>query len=290
MAGMSTRDIEKECGKSNKTVAYWIAKYDLWDLSKYKKTKNYRFDKIDTKDKAYALGFILADSAIDRGNSIKISVSMKDKAVCEYISTILNCRVFYDCTYDKKSGRFPRARLNKKIEDILKFTGGAKKIERHYPRVRNDLEKYLLLGLFDADGCITWGRRKDKNRIWQKVSFTSQFNILLGVQKFLYSNLEITTSIKPKRGNNCYVLEFANRSDVLKFCEFIYSDKESIILHRKYLKYEALRLELEENGENSINCQSRAELAEQEGVETIGDMATYLNNRDSIQGCMKKYS
>ena len=32
----------------------------------------------------------------------------------------------------------------KKISDITKFTGGYLKKDRHYPRVRDDLEKYLI--------------------------------------------------------------------------------------------------------------------------------------------------
>ena len=44
------------------------------------------------------------------------------------------------------------------------------------------------------------------------------------------------------------MLEFANKRDVIKFYNLVYSDKEFIILRRKY---NALRLELEENGEGS---------------------------------------
>ena len=41
-------------------------------------------------------------------------------------------------------------------------------------------------------------------------------------------------------------------NDVIKFCEHIYPNEDFIILNRKYLKYKALRLELEENGEGAI--------------------------------------
>ena len=140
------------------------------------------------------------------------------------------------------------------------FFGGEKKVDRHYPRIRDDLERYLLQGLFDADGCITWGYRKDKGRIWHKVSFTSQLKILQGVQQYLINKLGIASVIRPKAKENCYVLEFSNKSDVVKFCEHIYPDDDFVILKRKHLKYKALRLELEENGEsNRIGCQYRAE-------------------------------
>lgn len=260
--GMSTRDIEKICDKSHNTISYWIQKYDLQKKSKFYKTDNYKFEKIDTKEKAYALGFILADGSINNNNT-EISVSLYDKKVVEFISKVIDGNVRYDHTLIKPQRRFPRARLIKRIVDITKFTGGYLKKDRHYPRVRSDLEQYLLQGVFDADGCLTWGRRKDKNRLWYKVSFTSQLKILEGVQKYLLKHLDISTVIRPKSNEKCYVLEFSNLKDVLKFCEHIYPDNKFIILNRKYLTYKALRLELEENGEsNRSDCEYRAEPTE----------------------------
>ena len=285
--GMSTRDIEKLCDKKRSTISYWINKYNLKEDMKYKKTDKYSFEKIDNKEKAYALGFILADSGINRNNLVEISVSIEDSIVCEFIANVINGKVMYDYTYDKKSRRFPRARLIKKIPDIVKFTGGEKKENRHFPRISKDLERYLLQGFFDADGCITWGYRKDRNRIWQKVSFTSQRKLLEGVQKYLYKTLGISTVLRPKGNEKCFVLEIANRNDVLNFCNYIYPDENFLVLNRKYLKYNALRLELEENGEMAGVPQYRAELAEQEGVETNGDLATNLNNHNSIQDYIK---
>lgn len=249
--GMSTRDIEKVCDKKRSTISYWINKYGLIDSSHYQKHDSYKFEKIDTKEKAYVLGFILADAAITERNT-EISVAMADKNVVEFIAQQINGNVHYDNSFDKKARRFPRARLAKKIVDITKFTGGYAKSERHYPRVRDDLERYLIKGLFDSDGCLTWGRRKDRNRLWQKVSFTSQLKILEGVQKYLINKLNISTVIRPKTNEKCFVLEFSNLHDVIKFCEHIYPNEDFIILNRKYLKYKALRLELEENGEGAI--------------------------------------
>ena len=126
------------------------------------------------------------------------------------------------------------------------------KEERHYPKVKNEFERYLLQGFFEADGCITWGKRKDRNRIWHKVSFTSQLKLLEGVQQMLYKNIGISSVIRPKKNEGCYVIEFSNKEDVLKFINYIYpKDTDFIILQRKYLKANALRLELEEFGGNT---------------------------------------
>ena len=75
--------------------------------------------------------------------------------------------------------------------------------------------------------------------------------ILTGVQQFLLKKLSISTIVRPKKNENCYVIEFANKKDVIKFLDYIYSDN-FIVLQRKYLKANALRLELEENGEGVL--------------------------------------
>lgn len=250
LEGKSTRAIAKELGIGKSTVSYWIKKYDLEDYVKYKKHENnYKFNKIDTKEKAYALGFILADSGITPKNIVEISVEKNDKEIVEFISNIIESNINIDNTFNKEKRRFPRVRTSRKINDILKFTSGRLKKERHYPRVRKDLERYLLLGFFDADGCVTWGIRKDRKRMWQKVSFTSQLHLLEGVQKILYNEIGISSTIRPKSNENCYIIEFSNKEDVLKFINYIYpKDDDFIILQRKYLKANVLRLELEDIG------------------------------------------
>ena len=88
--------------------------------------------------------------------------------------------------------------------------------------------------------------------MWQKVSFTSQLKLLEGIQKLLY-NIGISSTIRPKSNEDCYVITFSNKDDVLKFINYIYpKDDNFFILERKYLKANALRLELEEFGGNTI--------------------------------------
>lgn len=213
------------------------------------KTKKipFRFEKIDTKEKAYSIGFISCDSSISN-KMVEVSTSKKDKEVVDFISNVVDGNVFVDNTFDKKSRRFPRARLIKKIPDVETFVGSSLKKDRHFPIANKDLQRYVLLGAFDADGCITWGWRKDRNRIWQKISFTTSLKLATGIQQMLLKTLEISTIVKPKKNNKCFVLEFSNKNNVLKFLDYIYQD-DFVVLNRKYLKAKALRLELEENGE-----------------------------------------
>lgn len=253
--GLSTRDIEKISGESKSNIGYWINKYDINKYMKYQKPEykniNY-FNKIDTKEKAYILGFIIGDGYIDKSGNFECTVMLKDKNILDFISYEIGCNVLKDETFNKNKRHFPNASIhignNILLRDIYKLFGGRLKEDRRIPIIPKQLERYLILGFFDAEGCITWGFRKDRNRLWQKISFTSKIKMLEGIQKILLKQ-NIATSIKPKSKEDCHVMEFSDRTRIKMFLDYIYPDEEFIILKRKFIKAQALRLELGEFGE-----------------------------------------
>ena len=282
--GMTTREIGKSVGLSGKTISYWANKYKLNDDFKYRKTKPFWFGKIDTKEKAYFIGFLACDGYVnDTTKKVEISLSIRDREVVEFLADFCDANVHIDTELDRKSRNFPNVSFTKKIPDVSTFIGVGGKAKRHLPIVSPYLNRYMLLGAFDADGCITWGRRKDRNRIWHKVSFTSSLGILTSLQNILIKELSISSTIRPKGEEKCFVLEFSNRPDVINFIDYLYQD-DFVVLHRKQSKSNALRLELEENGESLKKVNTVPSPQSWEGVETTGESARILNNRDSIQG------
>lgn len=240
------------------------------------------FKKIDTKEKAYILGFLLADGAITKDDKLNLKISLPDREVLDFISEQTGANIQENRKMDKDKRRYPYAgiKIGQRaiVNDLKKLFGGRLKEDRRIPIIKKDLEPFMVQGFFDADGCISWGVRKDRDRIWQKVVFTSQYKLLEGIQNILVKN-GISTTLRPKSNENCYVLETHNKNNVLKALDYIYQDENFIILNRKYHNANALRLELGEFGE-SLNGQSRAEPAEQEGVETTGETAMSLNDRN----------
>lgn len=254
--GLSYRKIGEIAGISGKAVQYWANKYDLLNYNVYKKPiykDENQFNKIDTKEKAYIIGYSLADAYISK-DSIEFGCTIADKELLQFISNYTGANLKEDCCYDPAVRHFPRARIsigNKSIiTDFNKHCSS--KENKHCPIINKQLERYLVQGFFDGDGCITWGRRKDRDRIWQKISFTSSLLVLEGIQKILLNQCNIATIIRPKGKEKVFVLEFASKENVLKFLDFIYPDNSFIILHRKYEKANALRLELGEFGEVPI--------------------------------------
>lgn len=280
--GKTTREIGLILGVANTTISRYIRNYNLNNLYSKPKYLPYHLTKIDSKELAYMLGFIIADSSINN-ETVEISVAINDSELMDLFSPLLGIKSFEDLTLVKEKRRFSRIRLVRKIVGINKFIGGNKKKDRNVPIIQKDLEVYLIRGIFDADGCITWGYRKDRNRIWHKVSFTSSLGILTSVQKVLYK-IGISTIVRPKANEDCYVLEFANKKDILKFYNYLYADDSFIPLKRKFDNYNALRLELGELSENT-NCTilSCATDLSVESAETTGELNGTLNNQSSTQ-------
>lgn len=252
--GMSSRDIEKETGIKYTKIIYAIDKYGLNSMNKYKKLKYNEdfFSHIDTKEKAYILGFFLGDGHITKDDKFILNVKLGDKEILDFICSNIGGHYIISNSFDKSKKIFPHGTIkfaNPKImKDLKKLFGGKTKEERHIPIIPKHLEPYLIQGFFDAEGCITWGHRKDRDRIWQKISFTSQYKMLYGIQQILIKN-NISTSIRPKGNDKCFVMEIASKKTVIDLLNYIYSDNDFIILKRKYENQIALRLELGEFGE-----------------------------------------
>ena len=282
---MSTRQIEAlpEVNIKRSAISYWINKHGLKDYMKYRKpeyNENY-FSVIDTKEKAYILGYTLADGYINNSN-LEYGCALEDKEILDFISSEIGGQVRTDLYLNKKAKRFPRARIsigNKKIvADINRLCNS--KEDKTFPRIRKDLQRYMLLGFFDGDGCLTIGKRKDRGRIWHKVNFTGSYKLLLAIQKLLEKN-GVVSGLYPKADENCFVLEMSSKNAVLRILKAMYVDGSFVVLKRKYRKYNALRLELGEFGETikDDTIPSRADDHSSEGVETTGGKMGSLNNQ-----------
>lgn len=197
------------------------------------------FNKIDSKEKAYTLGFLLGDGYITKsGNVVTTQLAIKDKEIVKLFAVWTGGDYTEDQRTIKEQRKFPSAKFTFRSKEANKqlqmLFGGRLKKQRRAPRIKIDLEPYFLKGFFDAEGCITWGYRKDRDRLWQKVSYTSSESILKSVQPILASH-DITTSLTPKGDEDCYQIEYANEYDVYLTYKLLPKD---IGLNRKITHFE----------------------------------------------------
>lgn len=263
--GKTFREIAKLVGKSHQTVDYYVGKYDLRNYVLNQKPSIYKFTKIDTKEKAYIIGFIAGDAAFTETKLLDLAVASEDREILEFIASILKCEIKDNSKYDVKKRIFPNSRISCSIPDIFTFIGDRLKINRNLPIVSKKLDPYLVQGFFDAEGCITWGFRKDRGRLWQKVSFTSSEKLLVTLQKILL-NYGISTAVKPKSGENCSVIEFSNELDVFTFLKFL--PKDGYFLKRKRENY--LEWLKEVNSKYSFNKGDIVKFADKRTLDKYG--------------------
>lgn len=201
-------------------------------VNKYNFKENY-FEKIDTEDKAYFLGFIIADGSINSLTN-NIQITQKDP------------HILYEFKKYIEYGGNIYKNKNRNVFDI-KFSSGKMKLDLEkmgikpnktmdikYPDIPEYLQNHFMRGFFDGDGCISI--RVDK----RYDSVRGQFNICSGSYDFIkdyydklvnYCDLGGKNKIRCPKGTY-YVCDWGSLTDVENIYHFLYNDA-TIFLKRK---------------------------------------------------------
>lgn len=241
---MSQKDIAKRYDLTQAGVfvilkRYGIIKYknSRLNMSKLKLDIDY-FKHIDSKDKAYWLGFICADGSINKQHN-KTTITSKDKDILlnfkkcikseHTISTISKFDRRTSKTYLTYSIQicnelFTRHLVNLQINDI-------KSKVLKFPKLHTKFISYFIAGLFDGDGSISI----KKNKL--TISLMSTFEMLTYIQEYLFNTKYINKlnicKITNKSNYNLYKMYLYK--DSINFLNFIYNDKNfKYYLKRKY--------------------------------------------------------
>jgi len=194
--------------------------YRKWDFN-----ENY-FEEINTPEKAYFLGLLYADGAINKDKSISLGLQTKDielldkfakellynkpyKIYKNITSININSHKLYNDLIDK--GCFERKSF------ILKFPN-----ENQVPLI---YKFHFIRGYFDGDGCCHIAKK----------SYNNYINFL-GCEEFLrgISDILLQDNIKSYlyRVNNIHSLCIKTKTNISKLRELLYKD-DSISLKRK---------------------------------------------------------
>ncbi len=163
-SGLSDREIAKILGCSPPSVGRWRDHYGLPRSRNTNgrpplETDQHFFAQIDSPEKAYALGFLIADGHVYKtGNRVELGVKEADAPVLEAIQEAMGCRTSLRVmlnSYDKS--RFMRVTLGgaPMVEDLARLgLRNDKSTTAVYPSVPHELENHLVRGLWDGDGWI----------------------------------------------------------------------------------------------------------------------------------------
>lgn len=218
----------KRHGYKSKSQSELQRKYDINETF---------FDKIDTEEKAYFLGFLYADgyNNTDR-NSVALSLKGDDKEILEKLSNLLQPDKPLQYVEFKTSNSSNQWRLviaNKHISKRLVELGcdKAKTYTLKFPKekqVPSNLIRHFVRGYFDGDG---WVGKK-------AISIVSTLDFCNSLAKILKEQFNINCYIRvrhPERNNTIRMLEL-NKKSARTFLNWIYKDS-NIHLQRKYERY-----------------------------------------------------
>jgi intein/homing endonuclease len=246
----SANQIGKELGYDGSTITKFLKRKKIecrpngFHNRKYSFNYSY-FNKIDSIDKAYWLGFLYADgyNAIFK-NCVVLGLAECDIGHLEKFKNEIDFTGPFALQKAKKKNQSNIIVLNlcsqifcKDLEKLGCMQNKTFKLV--FPQleiVSDKFIKHFIRGYFDGDGCLTWCDYK--GNIGANISFCGTFNMIMGIKNFLKNELEINSSInkRHKDNKNNYTLMISGTRKTIFIMDWMYKDKGTF-LQRKYEKF-----------------------------------------------------
>lgn len=210
---------------------------------KYSINENY-FDVIDSGEKAYIIGLLLADgSRSSIGHTVSLSLQESDYETLVKINRELhNERPIKFVELSKKnpnhSNQYTLYMCGDHLCKSLEYYGITPRKDFTVCFPKNIDEKYyshVIRGLLDGDGFISKSERR--------CGITGNKGLIEFLSDYIHSVLDIHCSVlTPHKGKNTRDLRIAGRKQVKKFLDYIYKDA-ALFINRKYHTYKTLYCE-----------------------------------------------
>lgn len=255
----------------------------------------FKFGAIDTIDKAYLLGYLIACGSVSANAYVKFPLDVKNYELARQIYQAFNFDM-YGQTVKYAGSDHSTLIICKRITDVNKHINSLTIENRNVPMISRELEVYMLRGIYDFCGTLMWGFRKDRKTVWHKIVLQSSYSILQSVQLTLCKKAKIASTLAlDSKSKKAYNLTIQLESEIGKFYKYIYADKKFMPCRNEFCKYEALRHELGGFSEKLRQNKTQKILSgatdrSVERAETTGGKNGALNNQISTQGSKKKRS
>lgn len=212
------------------------------------------FDKIDSQEKAYWLGFLMADGNVTTktedsrsGWSLKVGLAIDDADHVYKFADFLGVESSND--NEKGVAKTEKAAtvsvVSRPIVEALMGYGCTprKSLTVTYPKreLSRRYNKDFIAGFFDGDGCVGASKRYANGGCGIHVIFTSgSYNFLMSLQKVLADEAAVARfHLMKQKECNAYHLTAYRKNDVLRIYHYLYGTATTF-LERKKTKYEEL--------------------------------------------------
>ena len=212
--------------------------------------ENY-FQELDSKDKAYFLGFIYADGFITKrsqGQNILgltlAEIEPIDKFK-KYIQTDKKVGYYKKSNgYSDKSYEYKLALISDKLVSDIEKLGVVerKTLTLTFPDIREDLIPHFIRGYFDGDGSVFLYKDPRKEYSYNEylgINICGTKEFLVALTKHLPFLEEGQCIYKEKRREtNCWNLKMISNIRSLELYHYMYKDCDDLYLSRKREKFE----------------------------------------------------
>jgi hypothetical protein len=192
------------------------------------------FKEIDTEEKAYWLGYIMADGCVHVGDGYRFSMTSIDKKHLElFVKTVAYTGEAVRVKSDNKNPIYTVNISNKRFVCSLIRQGviPRKTFLLTYPHgIKKDLERHFVRGYLDGDGYITLSG----GHIYAAIAGNFHFTKELALR--MYKRCKLKKSSFYEHSSKSLWLFRRSGVDAMKFCDYIYSGA-TVYLERKHAKY-----------------------------------------------------
>lgn len=209
--------------------------------TKYHQNDNY-FSSIDTEEKAYWLGFIIADGCITDHNGLDLTIvqSISSKHHLEKFTKAIEsnrCIEEYSTTLSETAKTYPMCRItirSKKIcEDLISLgVTPRKSMMEKFPSIKKEFTPHLIRGIFDGDGSFSCGTRMRRNEPYASFNIVGSYELLSGISSLVSEAIGIKMNVLKKQ--NIYVIRTTNHR-ASRVMDWMYHNA-TVYLERKKAK------------------------------------------------------
>lgn len=240
----SLTKIGRKYGIKRQTLSTHLKKmgYEVINYQNKARLNETLFDKIDTEEKAYWLGFLYADGCVDsEGNRIEVYLALKDVDHLEKFRKFLNLENQIRTGINKEGNSFCHLSVrNKHMWNALIAVGchPVKSLTLEFPKLEyfsdKSLIRHFLRGYVDGDGCLCT-YLSNKGCIVTALSIVGTKAFLEKVNKMCWNKGYIRNKSCKNWSNKAFSLSFSNVPS-RRIARLLY-ENATIYLERKYNKF-----------------------------------------------------
>lgn len=234
LSGMYCKEVAKIIGCHTETIRKWMVSEGVIRHRGPKSMigdENY-FDNINTPEKAYWLGWLMADGCVTDSGNIKLNVALKDKKlVDDFLLAIQSTNKTLtkknrNKTTNKEYASYWCSLTSIHMVQSLNKYGVVPRKSDHeiFPLINKEFYRDFIRGYFDGDGCVYI----DYNHPHFTISICGSKEILTEING-LFKNLG-----KIRRSHGICELRFDDIKYMIAVFYHYFYDNSNLYLERKY--------------------------------------------------------